>query len=103
MSKRVEFVDYTGEYPCLCYGKVTLKIDGQVVEFCKYKSESKESGKPYLSLSSGGSASFDADWNDRVEEGPWSIDLDSRYAELEKEILEVINDNIPWGCCGGCL
>lgn len=103
MSKRVEFVDYTGEYPCLCSGKVTLKIDGQVVEFCRYRSDSKETGKPYLSLGSGGSAGFDEDWNETVTYGPWSIDLDPRYAELEDEILEVINDNIPEGCCGGCL
>ena len=100
---RVEFVDYTGEYPCLCYGEVTLKIDGQVVEFCKYEFESRESGKPYLSLSSGGNAGFDDEGNDIITYGPWSIDLDPRYAELEDEILEVINDNIPEGCCGGCL
>lgn len=39
---RVEFVDYTGEFPCLCSGEVTLKIDGQVVKFVKYKCESEE-------------------------------------------------------------
>lgn len=100
---RVEFVDYTGGYPCLCSGEVTLKIDGQVVEFCRHKVDSKESGKPYLSLTSGGHCYFDDEWNDHVESGPWSIDLDPRYAELEDEILEVINSNIPWGCCGGCL
>ena len=102
---RVEFVDYTGEFPCLCSGEVTLKIDGQVVRFVKDKCESEESGKPYLSLTSGGRCYFDDEWNDHVEYGPWSIDLDPRYAELEDEILEVINinSNIPWGCCGGCL
>ena len=103
--KAVEFVDYTGEFPCLCSGEVTLKIDGQVVRFVKDKCESEESGKPYLSLTSGGRCYFDDEWNDHVEYGPWSIDLDPRYAELEDEIFEVINinSNIPWGCCGGCL
>ena len=100
---RVEFVDYTGDYPCLCSGEVTLKIDGQVVKFVRYKCESEESGKPYLSLTSGGHCYFDDEWNDHVIDGPWGIDLDPRYAELEDEILEVINSNIPWGCCGGCL
>lgn len=100
---RVEFVDYTGDYPCLCSGEVTLKIDGQVVKFVDYKCESEESGKPYLSLTSGGHCYFDDEWNDHVIDGPWRIDLDPRYAELEDEILEVINSNIPWGCCGGCL
>lgn len=100
---RVKFVDYTGGYPCLCSGEVTLEIDGQVVKFVKYEYESEESGKPYLSLTSGGHCYFDDEWDDHVNDGPWSIDLDPRYAELEDEILEVINSNIPWGCCGGCL
>lgn len=102
---RVEFVDYTGEFPCLCSGEVTLKIDGYVVEFCRYKSDSEKTGKPYLSLTSGGRCYFDDECNDHVIDGPWSIDLDPRYAELEDEIFEVINinNNIPWGCCGGCL
>ena len=101
--KVVEFVDYTGEFPCLCSGEVTLKIDGQIVEFCRYKSDSEKTGKPYLSLTSGGHCYFDDEWNDHVIDGPWRIDLDPRYVELEDEILEVINSNIPWGCCGGCL
>lgn len=100
---RVKFVDYTGEYPCLCSGEVTLEIGGQVVKFCRYKSDSEKTGKPYLSLSSGGQCYFDDEWDDHIESGPWSIDLDPRYAELEDEILEVINSNIPWGCCGGCI
>ena len=104
MSKRVEFVSYTGKWPCLCHGDVTLKIDGKVVEFCKYRCDSKETGKPYLKLESGGTCGFTNGYRDSfVEHGPWSIDLDPCYAELEDEILEVINDNIPWGCCGGCL
>ena len=55
---RVEFVDYTGDYPCLCSGEVNLKIDGQVVKFVKYEYESEESGKPYLSLTSGVTATL---------------------------------------------
>ena len=100
---RVKFVGYTGGFPCLCSGEVTLEIDGQVVKFVKYECESEETGKPYLSLTSGGHCYFDDEWNEHVGSGPWSIDLDPRYAELEDEILEVINSNIPWGCCGGCL
>ena len=87
----------------MCFGNVTLKIDGEVVEFCKYKSESRKTGKPYLYLSSGGNAGFDDEWNDIVTQGPWQIELDPKYKELKDEILDVINDNIPWGCCGGCL
>lgn len=103
MSKRVEFVDYTGAYPCLCFSEVTLKIDGKIVEFCKYKDDVEETGKPYLRLSSGGEAWVDTEGESFVRQAPWEIDLDSRYAELEDEILEVINNNIPWGCCGGCI
>ena len=62
--KVVEFVDYTGEFPCLCSGEVTLKIDGQIVEFCRYKSDSEKTGKPYLSLTSGGRCYFDDDDGD---------------------------------------
>ena len=31
--KHVEFVSYTGKFPNLCSGELTLKIDGKVVTF----------------------------------------------------------------------
>ena len=33
VNSNVEFVSYSGKYPCLCMGAVTLKIDGEEVKF----------------------------------------------------------------------
>jgi len=87
---RVEFVKYDGEYPNLCSGKLVLKVDGKLVEFPKY------------SLSSGGSASYKPE---KITKGKWSIKewpLDFPE-ELKKESIEIINDYIEFGCCGGCI
>lgn len=35
--------------------------------------------------------------------GRWSIDLPEDLEPLRKEIEECINENIPHGCCGGCV
>ena len=56
-------------------------------------------------LISGGNVFFDEDWNEHVSYGPWDIDLDD-YKELEPykdEILKVVNENVKFGCCGGCV
>ena len=58
----IEFVNYTGEWTCLCYGTLTIKVDGKEYEIDH--------------LISGGSVWFDDDWGDHVESGPWSIDED---------------------------
>lgn len=87
----VEFVSYDGHYPCLCVGELILRIDGEEVNF--------EIG----SLKSGGSVTFDEDYNECVVDGPWSVDVPPQYAQYTKEITEVVNANIPWGCCGGCI
>ena len=50
--------------------------------------------------------SFDEHWNANVDEGSWVIDvneLPEKYRKYAMEINEVFNDNVPWGCCGGCL
>lgn len=89
----IEFVSYDGAYPNLCSGTLILCIDGKEVTF------------PPHSLISGGRCEFDDDWNADIVEGRWEIKdraLDG-YREHEEEILAVINDHIPHGCCGGCL
>lgn len=88
----VEFVSYDGAYPNLCTGQLVLKINGQVREFSRH------------CLQSGGTVWFDNDWNAHIENGRWSIDLPPEDLEpLRKEIEECINENIPHGCCGGCV
>ena len=32
-EKHIEFISYTGKYPALCYGVLTLKIDNEEVAF----------------------------------------------------------------------
>ena len=47
---------------------------------------------------------FDDDWEENVEEGRWSIvDIPEEFAQYIGEITEVVNHNVPWGCCGGCI
>lgn len=87
----VEFVSYDGEYPNLCSGQLVLRINGQVRVFSHY------------CLCSGGTVYFDNDGNAYVETGSWSIDLPEDLEPLRKEIEECINENIPHGCCGGCI
>lgn len=88
----VEFVSYDGAYPNLCTGQLVLKINGQVREFSRH------------CLQSGGTVWFDNDWNAHIENGRWSIDpLPEDLEPLRKEIEECINENIPHGCCGGCV
>ena len=48
--------------------------------------------------------SYGTDWGDAyVETGRWSIDLPEDLEPFQKEIEECINENIPYGCCGGCI
>lgn len=90
----IEFVSYDGRYPNLCAGVLTLKIDGEIVEFERH------------SLVSGGGVWFDNEWSEHVESGAWMVEpeaIPQKYVHLIKEIKEVINENIPFGCCGGCV
>lgn len=88
----VEFINYDGGYPSLCWGDLELMIDGKEV---------KLSGV----LRSGGMCGFSSSGDKLVDCGPWTIDL-SRYPEYEvygEEITETVNENVVWGCRGGCL
>ena len=90
----VEFVSYDGRYPNLCRGTLKIKVNEKLyaLNYC---------------MCSGGKVWFDSSWGDHTEYGPWSINIDeSTYPELlpyVDEITRVVNENVQWGCCGGCI
>jgi len=121
-TNHVEFVSYDGAYPNLCRGILIVKIDGELVKFghdysnCHYDSETKtwsytdeDPDNPnYGSFwSSGGSITHDGYWNDIVvHHNEWEIDideLDPKFWDVADELDKLINENIPYGCCGGCV
>lgn len=86
----VEFVDYNGCYPNACSGTLTLLVNGEKVVL-------------HHALCSGGSVWFDDDWCEHIEDGPWSVDVPKELEKYSAEITEVVNENVSWGCCGGCV
>ena len=117
--KRVEFVSYTGRYPNLCGGVLTVKIDGEIVKFGhdygnvgfdieKNLIFKDEIGCPNQEpfWQSGGTCGFDSQWNSFVDSGEWEMDiesLDEKYWDLADELIDAFNMNVREGCCGGCL
>ena len=87
----VKFISYDGEYPNLCSGTLTVELEGMVIVEFKH------------ALCSGGVVWFDEDWGEHVEEGSWSVNLPPEYEKYKEEITELVNENVPWGCCGGCV
>ena len=87
----LKFVSYDGDYPNLCSGKLIMSLDGVKIEW------------PKGALRSGGTIS----WDDDVERiaGDWTIRRwPADFPEaLKTEAVELVNDNIPLGCCEGCL
>jgi len=99
-SKEIEFIDYTGEWPALCMGMLTLKINGKVVTFgsgdCDYD---------YF-WATGGRVTFDEDGLEIVTRGEWQLDKSRLPAELQdhgEELIQLFNEHVPQGCCGGCV
>ncbi len=94
-ESHVEFVNYTGKWPNLCGGLLTLKIDGTDVLF----GYDKKAQHPRF-WRSGGRCSMH-----NIESGEWLIDVSDLPEEFRKysaEIDSVFNSNVEHGCCGGC-
>ncbi len=92
----VEFIDYTGQFPILCLGTLTLKIDGEIVEFT-HKDKFWRTG---------GDVGFTCNHQPYVKKNEWKIiyeDLPKKYHKYASEIDEVFNRNVEHGCCGGCV
>lgn len=86
-------VEYDGKCPNLCSGHLIVYIDNDVYDFGEYV------------LISGGCVRRDADWNMWTEKGEWSIDHfpDNFPEEYKEATIKAINEQIPHGCCGGCM
>ena len=93
----IEFVGYTGRYPVLCFGILTLRINGEEKTF------GYQNGCDYDSFwSSGGGIT--EDWC--AYQGEWDIyeqDLPEHLREYVDIIDDLFNENVPYGCCGGCI
>lgn len=118
----IEFIEYTGDFPNLCRGVLTVKINGQKFKFghnysnyhrtdsgeWKFTDEDPDHPNYPEFWSTGGYISFDEDWNADIGYGEWEYngDLDD-YKEFTPEIIEelmnVFNSNVRYGCCGGCV
>ncbi|MCX4355904.1 MAG: hypothetical protein OSJ43_06720 [Oscillospiraceae bacterium] len=106
----VKFVSYTGKYPNLCRGVLILEIDGVPYgfghDYSKYGSW-KTDGNYDSFWTPGGGCGFNEDYSESyVSSAPWEIDVSSLPEKLRPfaaEIDMVFNDNVPHGCCGGCL
>jgi len=88
-------IEYNGEYPNLCRGKLYVTIRGKRWKF------------PVGCLSSGGGVWFGKNWSVHVDYGPWSVwewAWPAGFPEKHKQaVLDEINMEIPQGCCGGCV
>ena len=93
----IEFVSYDGRYPALCYGILTLRINNKEVKFgykggCNYP--------PFWSSGGG----INGDWC--AYQGEWNI-YEDMLPEHLREYVDIIddlfNENVPYGCCGGCI
>lgn len=93
-EKHVKFVSYTGKYPNLCSGVLTLKINDEEVTFgyndTMYSAFWVSGG--YCTYGD----SFISEWNILYDYIP------KKYQKYAREIDEVFNSNVEYGCCGGC-
>ena len=92
----IKFISYNGEAPNYCRGVLILEIDGKITKF-GYKSDCDY--EPFWEM--GGA------WNNfgYGEREKWVADPSAslpKKLDVEK-LLEVMNENVDSGCCGGCV
>lgn len=96
-NEHVKFISYSGKYPNLCSGTLTLMIDEQYVFF--------GNGLAQRFWQSGGGISR-LPGNVFGYQDEWIIDakkIPEKYRVYAEEIDRVFNENVPYGCCGGCI
>lgn len=97
----VEFISYTGKYPNLCSGTLTLKIDGVEYKFHAWEYDNKTVFPKFWSSGGGIRENYEGTY-----EGEWQInvnDIPEQFRKYAREIDAAFNENVPYGCCGGCI
>lgn len=100
-TENVEFVSYTGRYPNLCSGVLTLKIDGTEYQFKPYGYDGKTTFRHFWCSGGGIEGNYEGTY-----QGEWQIhsdDIPEQFRKYASEIDAVFNRNVPFGCCGGCI
>ena len=97
--------EYTGKYPNLCSGDLTVEFDSGLTLSFGYAKNAYD-----RFWGSGGQCYFTNGYRDEhVEEGPWQFrdfsetDLPWYYKTEYQEICDRFQEEVPNGCCGGCL
>ena len=104
----VEFINYTGKYPNLCSGDLTLKINGiEYIFSSRYKNTLNIDLLPSF-WAPGGKLERDSNGKYSIKEkGDWEFVNERLFKEeilkYKDEIMKVFNENVPKGCCGGCF
>ena len=96
----VKFVSYDGSYPNLCSGTLVVEINGKEVSFGYHDADYRDF------WCSGGRVWFDENWEEQIEKGNWVFfkgDFPEEYMEYYDEICDLFDENVPQGCCGGCV
>ena len=118
----IKFISYTGKYPNLCSGVLTVDIDGKEYKFghdvndydfekqC-YRNEIP--GRHFDEFwQSGGCIRKNKDWDMRAEHAPWEVnrywnEVDNNHPQwiidILPKLLKLFNENVSKGCCGGCI
>lgn len=107
----IKFVNYTYEPTSLCCGILTVIINDKEYRFghdynsnCyDYKTNRYIDGNFNEFWKSGGCVSLEYG----STEGPWELsytenDYPDWIVELMPELIKVFNENVMYGCCGGC-
>lgn len=117
---KIKFVSYTGKYPNLCRGILTVEINGREYKFghnCEYYNfkeniyDDEDINNPNFDAfwKSGGSIESKDNTYRHIyaNEGPWELSSYSKFPDwitkILPQLLEVFNENVEYGCCGGCI
>ncbi|MBR4316377.1 MAG: hypothetical protein IKP65_05375 [Alphaproteobacteria bacterium] len=113
----IEFISYTGKWPNLCRGVLTVKIDGKEIKFGhdpmqyeyktnSYLDEDKNNHNYDEFWCSGGYIEKDEHYHMEAIKEEWKLN-ENKYSEqinkLLPELIKIFNENVEYGCCGGCI